>query len=141
MRLLIAAVFAVTVIALGACGDDESDQGSAQKQVCDARADIKRQLDELGSVRLDTVTVDGIKQQLNAIEQDLSEMRQAKGQLNEQRRAQVELANRAFRAKIESVVKDVRTSRSLSGALTALQNSLIALRDDYQQALAPIDCG
>jgi chromosome segregation ATPase len=90
---------------------------------------------------LDTATVDGIKQRLNAIKDDLAKIEDAESSLDDQRKQQVESASRAFRSQVDSVVKDLDTSRSLSGALTELQNSLIQLRDGYQEALAPIDCG
>jgi chromosome segregation ATPase len=141
MRLSITAVLAIAVLACAACGDGESDQERAQNQVCDARADIQEQLSELGSLRLDTATVDGIKQRLNAIKDDLAKIEDAESSLDDQRKQQVESASRAFRSQVDSVVKDLDTSRSLSGALTELQNSLIQLRDGYQEALAPIDCG
>ena len=141
MRRSITAVLAIAVVAFAGCGDGESDQERAQNQVCDARADIQKQLSELGSSRLETVTLDGIKQRLNAIKDDLAKMKDAEAQLDDQRKQQVESASKTFGSQIESAVRDLGTSRSLSGALTELQNHLIQLRDGYQKALAPIDCG
>ena len=68
-------------------------------------------------------------------------MKDAQPDLDDQRKQQVESANKAFGSQVESVVKDLGASGSLSAALTDLQNSLIELRDGYRQALAPIDCG
>lgn len=140
MRLALAAVLAVTVVAIAACGDSESDQEKAQNQVCDARADIEQQISELRGLNLDTATVGGIKQRLDTIKQDLVKMKDAQPDLDDQRKQQVESANKAFGSQVESVVKGLGTGSSLSEALTDLQNSLIELRDGYQQALAPIDC-
>ena len=141
MRRPITALLAIAVVAFAGCGDSESDQERAQNQVCDARADIQKQLSELGNSSLDTATVGGIKQRLDAIKQDLVKIKDAQPQLDDQRKQQVESANQAFGSKVDSIVKDLGTTRSLSGALTDLQNSLIELRDSYRQALAPIDCG
>ena len=128
-------------VALTGCGDSESDQEKAQNQVCDARADIQKQLDELGDASLGTATLGGIEQRLQAIKADLTEMKDAQASLSDERRQQVESATEEFGTQVDSIVDDLSTSRSLSGALTALQNALVQLRDGYQQALEPIDCG
>ena len=141
MRHLVTAVLAIVVVAAAACGDGESDQERAQNQVCDARADIQKQLGELGSASLDTATVSGIKQRLEAIKDDLVKIKEAQPQLDDRRKEQIESASEAFGSQVDSIVQDLGTSRSLSGALTEFQNSLIELRDSYRQALAPIDCG
>ena len=141
-RVFIAALCAAAVLALAACGDDdESAQEKAQNQVCDARADVKKQVDELASLDLGTATVDGIKQNLNAITDDLSKMRDARGDLSDDRRAQIESATKTFTSELKSVVDSLGSTQSLSGALTQVQNSLVALRDSYREALEPIDCG
>jgi hypothetical protein len=141
MRLAVAALLVVAAVAIAACGDSESDQERAQNQVCDARADIEKQISELRGLNLDTATVGGIKQRLDTIKEDLVKMKDAQPDLDDQRKQQVESANKAFGSQVESVVKGLGTGSSLGEALTDLQNSLIELRDGYQQALAPIDCG
>ena len=120
MKLALAALLVVAV-AIAACGDSESDQERAQNQVCDARADIEQQISELRGL-------------------NLVKMKDAQPDLTDQRKQQVESATKAFESRVESVVKGLGTGSSLSEALTDLQNSLIELRDGYQQALAPIDC-
>ena len=140
MRLALAALLTVAAVAIAACGDSESDQERAQNQVCDARADIEQQISELRGLNLDTATLGGIKQRLDAIKEDLVKMKDAQPDLDDQRKQQVESANKAFGSQVESVVKGLGSGSSLSEALTDLQNSLIELRDGYQQALAPIDC-
>jgi hypothetical protein len=141
MRHSITAFLALAVVALASCGDSESDQERAQNQVCDARADIQKQLNGLAGSRLDTATVDGIKRRLTAMKADLHKIEDAQALLGDQRKAQVESARKTFGFEIDSIVKDLGASRSLSGALTNLQNSLVRLRDGYQSALAPLDCG
>jgi chromosome segregation ATPase len=140
LKLLIAAVIAAAVMALPACGDDESDAEKAQNQVCDARADIEKQVKELGNLDLATATRDQIQQNLNAIKDDLGKMKDAESDLNADRRRQVESATNTFQASVDDVASGLGESKSLSSAVTQFQNSLRELQNSYQQALAPIDC-
>ena len=48
-----------------ACG--ESDEDKAKSQVCDARADIQKQVDELSGLTITTASVDQVQQSLKAI--------------------------------------------------------------------------
>ena len=138
MRTTTAAVLAIAAFGVGACG--ESDQEKAQNQVCDARADIKKQVDELSSLTVSTATVDGIEQNLNAIKDDLKKMKDAEGDLDDQRKQEVESATQVFGSQVESILSDVGSSTSLSAAASQLQSSLAQLGKSYQQALAPIEC-
>jgi hypothetical protein len=134
------AALLVIVVALGACGDGESDQERAQNQVCDARADIQKQVEEIGSASLETATLGGIRQRLEAIRADLAKIAEARADLSAERREQVQSATSRFGRDVESVIDDLGSGGSLSGALTELQNSLVELRDSYQSSLATIDC-
>ena len=58
-------------LAVAACGDAKSSQEKAQNQVCDARADIQKQVNELTSLTFSTATTDGVKKNLQAIQKDL----------------------------------------------------------------------
>jgi len=44
LRPIFAAPLLAAVLAIAACGDDESSAEKAQNQVCDARADIQKQV-------------------------------------------------------------------------------------------------
>jgi hypothetical protein len=131
-------VLAIAAVGVGACG--ESDQEKAQNQVCDARADIKKQVDELTSLTLSTATVDGVKQNLNAIKDDLQKMKDAEGNLDGQRKLEVESATQVFGSKVQSILSDVGSGTSLSAAASQLRSALEQLGKSYQQALAPLDC-
>ena len=133
------ALLLATGLALASCGG-ESDEEKALNQVCDARADIQTQVNELSSLTLTTATVDGIKGNLSAIENDLKEIKDAEGNLNDQRKQQVQAANQAFSEQVQAVVKDVGTSTSISGAQSQLQSSLQQLSQSYKQTFEPIDC-
>lgn len=117
-----------------------SDQERAQNQVCDARAEIQKELNELRGSTLETAILDGIRQRLSAIQQNVATIRKAGDELDQQRKEEAQAASHAFGAQVESVLGDLGQGGSLSGALTELQNSLIQLRDSYQMILAPIDC-
>ena len=45
--------------------------------MCDARADLKKQVDELSALTPATVTAEGVEKNLNAIQDDLNQMKDA----------------------------------------------------------------
>jgi phosphoglycerate-specific signal transduction histidine kinase len=136
-----AVLLCALVLALGACGDDESEAEKAQNDVCDARADIEKQVDELSSLTLSTATIDGIKGNLQAIEKDLGEIKDAEGDLNDERKQQVQSATQQFTSELESVVDTVGKSTSLDQAASQLSSAFDDLAQSFEQTLTPIDCG
>ena len=138
LGLLVAGLLLIAATAFG-CG--ESDAEKAQTQVCDARADLKKQVDELAALTPATATVDGVKANLDAIENDLNQMKDAQGDLSDERKQQVESATQAFAAEVETVGADLRSDLSLSGAQAKLQAAGQQLASSYQQAFAKVDCG
>ena len=135
--LIIAGLLLIAATAVG-CG--ESDAEKAQTQVCDARADLKKQVDELGALTLATATTDGVEANLNAIQKDLNEIKDAQGDLNDDRRQQVESATQEFTSEFETIAGDLGSDLSLSGAEAKLRTAGQQLASSYQQAFAPIDC-
>ena len=125
-------------LALGACG--ESSEEKAQTTVCDARADIGKQIDELKSLTPATVTTDAVKQSLDAIKKDLSDISGAQSDLSGDRRSEVEAANKAFASSVQGVASEALRSLSAADAKTALVTALQQLEASYQDALAPLDC-
>ena len=102
LGLLVAGLLLIAAATVG-CG--ESDEEKAQTQVCDARADLKKQVDELAGLTAGTATVDGVEANLNAIEDDLNQIKDARGDLNEDRRQEVESATQEFTSEVEAVAK------------------------------------
>ena len=143
-----ALAIATLVLALGACGDDSSpDKAStptpeeqAQATVCDARADIGAQVDELKGLTAATVTKDGVTQSLETIKKSLNDMSSAQSELSGDRRIEAEAANKSFKSSVQSIKDDLRTSLSASDAKTALVTALQQLATSYQTAFAPLDC-
>ena len=133
-------VAGLVLIAAAAAGCGESDEEKAQTQVCDARADLKQQVDELAALTLATATADGVEENLNAIEDDLNQMKDAQGDLNEERKQEVESATQEFGSEVEAVANDLTSDLSLSGAQAKLETAGKQLVSSYQQAFAQIDC-
>ncbi len=140
LRPIVAALLLASVVAVGACGDDESSAEKAQNQVCDARADIQKQVDELSQLTLSTATTDGIEQNLQAIKDDLGKIKDAQGDLNADRKQEVESATQQFTSEVDSVVKGVGSSTSLDQAASQLSSAFDDLAQSFKQTLSPINC-
>jgi septation ring formation regulator EzrA len=97
-------------------------------------------LDNLGKLTLSTATVDDVTSALTAIGNDLKKMKDAEGDLNDERKAQVEAAGQTFARQIQSIAQSLSSSESLSGAKQQVETGLRELQDSFQRALAPIDC-
>jgi hypothetical protein len=134
-------VVGLLLIAATAFGCGESDAEKAQTQVCDARTDLQKQVDDLAALTPATATVDGVKANVSAIGNDLNQIKDAQGDLNEERKQQVESATQAFAAEVKTVAADLRSDLSLGGAQAKLQAAGQQLASSYQQTFAKIDCG
>jgi hypothetical protein len=138
---------AMLTLALSACGDSSDDKAAtqtpeqkAQTTVCDARADIGTQVDQLKSLTAATVTKDAVTQSLVAIKNNLSDISNARSDLSSDRRSQAEAANKEFSASIQGITSQLFTSLSASDAKTALVTALQQLETSYQSAFAPLSC-
>jgi hypothetical protein len=128
----------LAVLGLGACG--ESKQDKAKSTVCDARADISKQVDKLKGLTVSTVTLDGVQNSLKAISSDLSKIKDAQGDLSGDRRQQVQDATKTFTSQVQSIAGSVGKSTSLSEAKAQLTSALQQLGDAYKQSFAKVDC-
>jgi Tfp pilus assembly protein PilP len=135
--LLLSAVGLALVFA--ACG--KSAEEEAKDDVCDARADIQKQVADLQSLTIGTTTTDQISSDLNAIKDDFSKISDAQDDLDEPRKQQVQKASETFRSQLDSLVSDLGTSQSLEQSAQKLQTDIADLAAAYKQSLAPIDCG
>ena len=132
-----AALLLIVATALG-CG--ESDAEKAQTQVCDARADLKKQIDELSGLTAATATSEGVKENLDAIKKDLNEIKDAQPDLNEDRKQQVESATQEFASEIKTIAGELGSTLSASGAEADLRNAGKQLASSFQQTFAQVDC-
>ncbi len=138
-RQLAGVVAVALALLVSACGG-QSAQEKAQKTVCSARADIKKQVDELSSATITTASLDSVQANLKAIGSSLSKMAQAQKDLKGSRKQQVQAANQAFKAEVTDVGKQLGTSITLSNGAQQIKTALQSLASGYQKALAPIDC-
>lgn len=134
--ILICAVAGLALLA--GCG--ESKQDKAQKQVCSARADIKKQVGQLQNLTAANATANGVKANLNAIKDDLNKIADAQSQLGSDRGSQVQAANEKFVSEFQSIVGDLGTNLSVSGAKSKLEAATKQLASAYQAAFAKVDC-
>jgi hypothetical protein len=126
--------------ALGAAGCGESKQEKAQTEVCDARADISKQVDELKGLSIATATPDGIRENVDAIQDDLRQMVNAQKTLSDDRRKQVSAATDQFRSSVTQIAQGLTSDVSLSEAATRLRSAAQDLGAAYTQSLGKIDC-
>jgi hypothetical protein len=139
MRAACTALAIVTLaLAQGACG--ESDEEKAQNTVCDAKADIGEQVDELKAVTPATVTADGVRQNLEAIQVDLKNIEAASGELSSDRRSEAEAANKAFASSVQGIASELGSSLSGSDAKAGVVAAFDQLAASYQKAFAPLNC-
>jgi hypothetical protein len=134
--VVLLALFAT--LALSACG--ESKQDKAKGTVCDARADLSKQVDKLKGLTVSTVTADGVQSSLNAISSDLSKIAGAQGDLSADRRKQVQDATKTFTSQVQDIAGSVGKSTSVSDAKAQLTSALQQLGDAYKQSFAKVDC-
>jgi ABC-type glycerol-3-phosphate transport system substrate-binding protein len=128
----------VAALALGACG--ESKQDKAKTAVCDAQADIGKQVDKLQGLTITTATTGDVQNSLKAINSALSKIKDAQGDLSDDRRQQVKEANTAFTSQLASIAGSLGKSTSLSDAKAQLTSALQQLSDAYKQSFARLDC-
>jgi hypothetical protein len=139
MNRSVVGIALIVALALAACGGESAEE-RAQKKVCSARADIKKQVDELKSTTISTASLDGVQQNLQAIGKSLSTMARAQKDLKGDRKQDVQAATQAFKTEVASVGRELVTSLSAADAKQQIQTALQGLATSYRKALAPIDC-
>jgi hypothetical protein len=140
MRAAAARSLAVVALVLpfAACG--ESQEEKAQAAVCDARDDIAKQVDELKGLTPASFTADAVRENVGAIRKDLADIGDARADLSDERRQEVEAANKAFSSEIQAIAGEALQSISASDAKTKLTAAAQQLADSYQQTFARISC-
>jgi hypothetical protein len=137
MKHPLAVLLLLGAVALAGCGQSKEDK--AKSQVCDARSDISKQVSELSSLSLATASVDGVKQNVQAIQKDLGKIKDAQSDLTPERKQQVQSANEAFTQQVKSIASSV-SGISLSEAGTQLKSAASQLATSYKETLGKIDC-
>jgi hypothetical protein len=139
-RLVCLAV--LLALALAGCGGggQSAKQDKADKQVCDARADIGRRVQQLGDLTPATATIGGVQAQVDAIQDDLKDIAAARGDLDDDRAAQVKTATDRFSARLTAIVGQATQSLSLSDAQARLEAAASDLGAAYSSTLGRLDC-
>jgi outer membrane lipopolysaccharide assembly protein LptE/RlpB len=138
-RRLAPAVLASLALVAAGCGGDSAEE-KAQSQVCEARANIQKSINALKGLTVSTATTDEIRRQVEAIRKDLGTIRNAQGDLNADRREQLQSANAQFTDTIRTTAQTVLRSTSAQEASTELRQAADQLETTYESTLAPIDC-
>lgn len=123
---------------LAGCGDSAEEKATAQ--VCDARDDIATQVKELQGLTITTATTSQVNDAVKSIRGDLSQMADARGDLSDERRDELDKANEAFVATFRETAANVVKNISLSDASTQLESAFKELASSYQTTLGKIDC-
>ena len=137
MRVLV--LLLVSAVVLAACGG-QSQSEKAQTTVCDARADIGKQVNALKALTPATATVNGVRANVNAIQDDLRKIVDAQSTLSDDRRAQVKAATDQFTARVSDLVQQATKSLTLRDAATQLRAAVGDLATAYSQSIGKIDC-
>jgi aspartokinase len=124
---------------LVACG--ESEEEKAQNEVCDARADIQRRVDDLADLTVTTASIEQVTNNLEAIRDDLQTIAAEQGDLEPERRQEVEQAGKRFSSQLRATAQDV-VSGAASGedAGARVGSALDELAKSFREAYAPVDC-
>ncbi len=135
---MIAALLLGVLLVFAGCG--ESSQEKAKAQVCQARADISKEVKKLSELTLSTSILTEAKSGVEAIGKDLTTIKNAQPDLEPARKEQVQAATRTFESQINSILSELTSKPSLSKLETQLKSSLTQLASSYEKALAPLNC-
>jgi len=138
MRL--ATTSAVLLVSIAAAGCGESSEDKAQTTVCNARASISKQVDQLKAMTPATFTTAAASKSLSAIRSDLKDIADAQGDLADDRRQQVQQANQEFAGKVRDTLTQVFRSTSGADAKNQVTGALQQLATTYKQTYARVDC-
>ena len=137
MRTLSGCIVVLAVVLAG-CGDSKEER--AQSNVCDAKAGIQKQVNELEGMTASTVTLDGVKSSLQSIGDDLTKLKNAQADLSGDRKDEAEKAWQTFRTEVKSIRENLLTSLSAADAKQQLASSFDDLAASFRTTFAPVDC-
>jgi len=139
-RLIVSVPVLLATLAIPLSGCGESKQEQAKKSVCSTRSDIKSRITTLQTLTPSIATLPQIKTEVTAIVDDLKKIEGEQGNLEPARKQQVQKATQTFQQQVTSVLSNLTSSLSLSGAESQLQSAVRQLGTSYAQALGPIEC-
>ena len=125
-------------LALTACGTSKEDKAKAQ--VCEARDDIRKQVTELQNITAGTPTPAALKGVLDAIGNDLKQIKNAQPDLKSERQAAVKKAKDQFESDLTQITANFAKNMSLTNARERLVQVSTSVALAFQSTLQPIDC-
>ena len=137
MRLLPLVLILMSFAAAG-CGESKADKAMAQ--VCSARDDITKQVANLKNMTITTATTSQVTDSLQTIQKDLQKIGDARKDLSDANREQVDKANQDFASSLRKTLADVGTQTSLQDAATQLKAAFQDLADSYRNTFGTISC-
>jgi uncharacterized phage infection (PIP) family protein YhgE len=137
MRLLPLVLILMAFAAAG-CGESKADKAMAQ--VCSARDDITKQVANLKNMTITTATTSQVTDSLQTIQKDLQKIGDARKDLSDANREQVDKANQDFASSLRKTLADVGTQTSLQDAATQLKAAFQDLADSYRNTFGTISC-
>jgi conjugal transfer/entry exclusion protein len=121
-----------------ACGESKADK--AKNQVCDARADIAKQVDSLKSLTITTATTEKISDSLKAIQADLKKIADASGDLSAERKKDVQAANDEFKSTMSEITADFGSKLSIQDLVSQGRAALQQLATSYANTFGKLSC-
>jgi hypothetical protein len=130
----------MSTVALLACG--ESSQEKAKAEVCNARANISKEITKLSELPLSTNLPSELKAGAETIGKNLTKIKEEQSKLAPARKEQVQRASSNFANQVSSIVSGLVSTKSLSisSAEAALKSAASQLKSSYKTALEPVNC-
>jgi len=138
MRLLPLLLILMAFAAAGCGGQSKSDKAMAQ--VCSSRDNITKQVDNLKNLTITSATSSQVSDSLQAIQKDLQNIGDARKDLSDANREQVDKANQAFASSVRKTFAEVGTKTSLQDSATQLKTAFQNLADSYRNTFGQINC-
>lgn len=133
----------LVVIALGLIvffATRQSEEEKALQAVCKARADIQTRVQDLASTDITNFTLNGFKENVQGISNDVSTIRTNSAKLNPNRKQELQQANQEFEDAVTTSLKGIGTSLSVNNVQDKLKSAGQQLVESYKQTLQPVDC-
>lgn len=143
-----AAIAALLLSALGLTACGESSEEKARAQVCSASSEISRQLTKLEGLPIDSSFPTEARTSLEAIDMSLAEVKKAAPNLEAARKAEVEVATKAFETEVATItvsvastaIKSGNTEAALRAAGPQIKTAEAHLTADYKKAFEALKC-
>ena len=139
VSVLVAVLVAISPLTFASCGG-KSESEQAQADACNAVSDIGKQVKQLRSYTLATVTSDKVKGNISAIESNLKTIKDAVPKLEGSLKGQLQSATNTFSSQVSKVASEVGSSISLQAAASRLTTATTQLQQSYNEAFASVSC-